>query len=107
MQRYQRKTYQNIFLRWVYHLSDWIEASEKNKNIYLVNYKDLNLKFKSTISNLFNDLDIKNNSISKPSKDNFVKTIQIALSDHDRKEFVNYIYENLSLFPDIEKIVKN
>ena len=106
MQRYQKKTYKNIFLRWAFHLSDWIEASKNCKNIYLVNYNDLDLEFKSTVSNIFNYLDISFNSISKPSRDNFVKTTKISVTDDDYEEFVNYIYENLSLFPDIEKILK-
>ena len=106
MQRYQRKSYINIFLRWVNHVLEWLEASKKFKNIYLVNYKDLDIDFNSTITKILNFLEFPLTKIVKPSYSNYINTVQMDLSNNDHEEFVNYIEENLSLFPDIKKLIK-
>tara|TARA_B100001027_G_scaffold71713_1_gene49019 strand:+ start:726 stop:1520 length:795 start_codon:yes stop_codon:yes gene_type:complete len=106
MQRYQKKSYINIFLRWLNHVLEWVEASKKFKNIYLVSYKKLNLDFNSTIIKIMNLLEIPFNKIIKPPKNNYINTVQLKLSSNDRHEFVNYIEENLSLFPEIKKIIR-
>ena len=52
-----------------------------------------------------NLLEIPFNKIIKTSKNNYINTIQLELSSNDRNEFVNQIEENLSLFPEIKKII--
>ena len=106
MQRYQRKSYINIFLRWANHLLEWIDASKKYKNIYLVNYKGLNLDFNSTINEILSFLEIPVNKIVKPPKNNYIDTVQIDLSKSDYEEFKKYIEDSLSKFPELEKIIR-
>ena len=106
MQRYQKKSYINIFLRWLNHVLEWLEASKKFKNIYLISYKELNLDFNLTVIKILNILEIQYDKIIKPSKNNYINTIQLDLSNNDREEFVNYIEDNLSLFPEIKKLIR-
>jgi hypothetical protein len=96
----------NIFLRWANHLLEWIDASKKYKNIYLVNYKDLNLDFNSTINEILSFLEIPVNKIVKPPKNNYIDTVQIDLSKSDYEEFYKYIEDSLSKFPELEKIIR-
>ena len=70
-----------------------------------MSYKKLNLDFNSTIIKIMHLLEIPFNKIIKPSKNNYINTIQLELSSNDRNEFVKYIEENLSLFPEIKKII--
>ena len=72
----------------------------------MVSYKKLNLDFNSTIIKIMNLLEIPFNKIIKTSKNNYINTIQLELSSNDRNEFVNYIEENLSKFPEIKKIIR-
>ena len=106
MQRYQKKSYDNIFLRWVYHLSDWIEVSRKYSNILLVNYKDLNTDYNSTLSNVFEFIELPKNKFSRPSRDSYINTKQLDLQINDNAEFISFINKNLSLYPNIETIFK-
>ena len=106
MQRYQKKSYENIFLRWVYHLSDWIEVSRKYSNILLVNYKDLNTDYNSTLSNVFEFIELPKNKFSRPSRDNYINTKQLYLQIDDKAEIISFINDNISEFPELEKIFK-
>ena len=106
MQRYQKKSYDNIFLRWAYHLSDWIEVSKKYNNILLINYKDLNINYNLTMRNIFKFLKLPEHEFSRPAKDNYINTKKLDLQNDDKAEIISFIYKNISKFPELEKIFK-
>lgn len=105
MQRYQKKSYNSIFLRWAHHVLEWIEVSKRYQNIFVVNYNDLNSNYNSTIGKIFNFLELPINNLSKPPKNNYVNTKQIEISKDNYEEFLNFIIKNLSQFPELKKIL--
>ena len=106
MQRYQKKTYYNIFTRWANHVIEWEKNSRKFKNIYLVNYENLNNDYNFTIENVLKFIDVYNKKINRPPKDNFVVTNQLKISDNEIKEYKEFINLCLLDYPSLKKLLE-
>ncbi len=99
MQRYQKKSYDSIFVRWANHVSEWVEISKKYKNIYLVKYHDLDNDFDRTMNDILNFVGLSCEKIIRPQKKNYVLTNKINIHDNELKKFKHFINSSLSEFP--------
>ena len=106
MTRYQKTSYHTIFDRWANHLTDWYTASQKNSNIFLINYRLLNEDFDNTMSSIFRLLKINNNKkLLHPPKD-YIKGKDIKFSDKNYSDLNKYINDNMLNYHIIEKNIK-
>ena len=106
MQRYQKKSYHNIFARWANHVSEWVECSSKFKNIYLVKYENLNNEFEETMKNVLKSIETHNVKINRPPKENFVMTNQLKISDNEIKEYKDFIKICLLDYPSLKEVLE-
>ena len=105
MQRYQQKSYDSIFSRWANHVSEWLECSNKFKNIHFIHYEDLNKDYYNTMEKVLNIAKLPSKNITRPPKDNFVKINEIFLSDNESKKFKEYIKSSLYYYPSLKNIL--
>ena len=105
MQRYQKKSYKSVFSRWANHVSEWLESSNKFKNIHLIQYEDLNNNYYNTMEKVLNIAGLSKEKIIRPPKENYIKTNEISLSDFELKKFINFIESSLLDYPSLKKIL--
>jgi hypothetical protein len=104
MQRYQEKSYNNLFLRWAWHVNNWLNICSSTNNVLPIYYEELKINYENTLHKIFDFLQINYSFLKKPSKDDYIKTIEKNYIDDDYEKSIDFINSNLRDFPDLRKI---
>lgn len=104
MQRYQEKSYNNIFSRWAWHVSNWLNICSTTKNVLPIYYEDLKINYENTVHQILDFLQINYSFLKKPSRDDYIKTTKKNYIDDDFEKSIDFINCNLKDFPSLKKI---
>ena len=56
MQRYQEKSYNNLFSRWAWHVSKWLDICSTTNNVLPIYYEDLKINYENTVHQILDFL---------------------------------------------------
>ena len=104
MQRYQEKSYNNLFLRWAWHVNNWLNICSFTNNVLPINYEELKINYENTVHQILDFLQINYSFLKKPSKDDYIKTTKKNYIDDDYEKSMDFINKNLREFPNLRKI---
>lgn len=104
MQRYQDKAYNNLFVRWAWHVSNWLDIGSTSNNVLPIYYEDLRTNYKNIIQQILDYLEINYSLLKKPSRDDYIKTTTKNYDEQDVEKSINFINKNLEDFPTLRKL---
>ena len=102
--RYQKKSYITHFERWAEHVTDWIKGSIDKENIITIEYDSLKNDYDNEMKRIIQFIGSeKNESISVPDRENYIKGADKLLSKLDLDKTVEYINNKLCFYSDLAK----
>lgn len=104
MQRYQDKAYNNLFDRWAWHVSNWLDIGSTSNNVLPIYYEDLRTNYKNIIQQILDYLQINYSLLKKPSRDDYIKTTTKNYDEQDVEKSINFINKNLEGYPTLRKL---
>jgi hypothetical protein len=74
LMRLQYRQHASMLDRWAHHVSQWVEAAERSRDVHLVRYEDLDEAYEPTVRRLGAAIGVEPAAIARPSRhENVIK----------------------------------